>query len=192
MTTAVVIGISAAVHALLTTASPATVVWRVGSIIVYSVDLQAIGTWTHIGTEVREIIPPPITDRDASSAVVFIALGRRPITPIEHRFPSAVLACPLSMSSSAVRCFQRADLASQTSATLDVAANQISIAHNARFSTCAPAFPLNRFCSGRREPTNRNQPTELPTGREWLHRLIIQVCHVDENVCEGPQVEPGK
>jgi hypothetical protein len=80
------------IAALLFACCPATVIWRILSIIIYSVERMSLG-WpvSHIHQEGLKTLLPSLTDYDSTASIVHKIWVIRIIASLAHRFPSRVL-----------------------------------------------------------------------------------------------------
>ena len=85
------------VHVLLVASCPTAVVGKVSEIVVDAVNRQFGWTVAHVGNEISKVTPP-ITDSDASSAVVVKSIVTRITTAVDHVNPRIVSAASLSVS----------------------------------------------------------------------------------------------
>jgi hypothetical protein len=78
------------VKCLFTLRRPTTVVRRIGTVIVSTIQCHFIWRITHVGIEIFEAVEPLFADRDASASIVFVRPDLWVGASCLHRFPTAI------------------------------------------------------------------------------------------------------
>ena len=64
--------------------------WAIIPVVVFAINLHAVGSWAHVGVEVSKRVFPPVADSDASSAPILKISGAWGVAPAFHCGPNVV------------------------------------------------------------------------------------------------------
>lgn len=161
---------------------PAAIIWRVRTFVVNAIQRVPHWSLSHIGEEVRELLPT-LTHRNTATAVRGIRLVTRVGAPGEHAVPRHEYFAPAHAVGSA-RCALRSIGAWLTALRYATA----EIAGAACVLSSAGASTSPHSVSGRtRHALNHDPFTKRQTGQidERRHRIKIPLLHSSDNDIRG-------
>src|SRR3990167_2976971 len=155
----------ARVHALLLHRGPATVVRRIGAVVVASLNgVSPRGSATHVSDERREVVTPALAHSNAASTVALVGYVGLCVTPVQHRLPRSVLWRQIRAVLSRA-CHE--DFVLQAAATPSgTRAVQICSAHDC-FSSARAATSPEMASAWRRHAFDDRQPPEALPADVW-------------------------
>lgn len=153
----------APIPSLLLSCCPATVLRRVGAIIVHAVEgVTRRGPWSHVIIEILKRFAPPVTYGDASASVPRVIGGSRFVASVQHMYPRFVLrGAPQAMFAAS-----RSKLCAETPTAFRAAILESEPKHfslDTTFANATPApVPVALWGSLPDDgPTSNNLPSEV-------------------------------